>query len=147
MGKVLAERTHYTFTQWTRQQAKAFTLSVDDVSSVTREKFVPSVAGKNNGDMFTREFRNHVSRNSRGVSERFVKMPHEFIDDRTNVWRYEAFVMVGGKFLRGKSSVLQLVVAILVKADGKSLHRLAHVAGHHCHYGTRINSAGEKSSK
>src|ERR687884_56874 len=102
------------------QPRKAAPLTVHDVARVAREKLVATVAREHDRDVLARQLRNHVGRDRGGVEERLAE--------------------VASRHAR----VLQLVVAIFMKAYGEGLDGLAHVSRHEADDRARIYPAREK---
>ncbi len=74
-------------------------------------------------------------------------MPREIVDYFADVRCDKKLVMVRAVLLCSQPGVVQLVVAVLAKADGKCFDRLAHRLRHQSHYRARIDSARKKRSQ
>src|SRR5215510_8456321 len=97
--------------------------------------------------MIASQLRNHVRRNRRRICERFIEVPRELVDNRTDVWRHKKLVMICSKLSCSESRKFQFVVTVFMKADRESLYWLAHVTSHQCDNCARIDSTREERSE
>ena len=94
--------------------------------------------------MLACELRDHVGRQGARVCKRLVKMPDEVIHNIYKVGCQNELVMVRAKVPGRYPSVLELAVAVLVKAYRECFDRLVHDLRHQPDDRTRINAAREE---
>ena len=121
MRQIATERLHHIVSQQARQMCEDAALSIKRITSVSGKDFIAAIAREHNFDVLSGEFRNHISRNCRGVRKGFVEVPDQFIDLLTDVRRDDEFVMIRTKMLRGDPRVLQFIVAVFMKPIEKVL--------------------------
>src|SRR5687767_12417174 len=115
--------------------------SIESISSVTSEDLVAAIPGKDNFDVFAGEFRDHISRNRGRIGERFIEVPDQLVNDFANVGRDDELVMICCEMFGGYARILQFVVTVFVKTNGKGFHSLVCMTRHQAHDRARINTA------
>src|SRR4029434_5103016 len=122
---------------------KAAALAVERVTGVSGKDLIATVTRERHRNVLSRKFRNHVGGNCRRVGERFVEMPDQFVNHLADVRGDDELVMTRSESLRCNTRILQVVVAVFMKADRESLDGLGRVSSHQADDRARINSTGK----
>ena len=143
----LADWFHHSASYNSRQQRIPAPSTLGHVTSVTGKQLVTAIAREHDRHVVARQLRNHVGWDGGGISERLVKMPCQLIDDAANLGSNKELMVIGPKLLRRQPRVLELVVAVLVKANREGLDGLPHLMGHQRYYGARIDAPREEGAQ
>src|ERR1043166_3084523 len=130
MWETRTEGLHQSFPQQPRHTGEGASASVNNVTGITSEKFVATIARQDDGDVFAGELGNHIGGNSRRVRKGLIKMPGKLVNNAADLGSHKKLVMVGAKLFGSESGEFQFVVTVLVKTDGERLNGLTHVPSH-----------------
>ena len=136
-------------TQWNRSGGKLAPQSIRQlIAVIATQQLITGIAGQGHRHMLLGQLRDEEGRNLRRIGKRFViqlRQPWNY--GHGLLCRHIQFGMVGPQMPGYRFCMLSLVVAGLVKADGKSLDRPRRLRLHQCHHGGRIDTTGKKSAQ
>src|SRR4029077_12833136 len=103
------------------QQAEVTTLMIDDVAVVAGKQLVAAVAGENDLHMLSRQARDQIGWDGRGVGERLVEARQQLLENLEVIRLDEQRVVLGAVGLGNLPRVGQLVVPVLQEPHGEGL--------------------------
>ena len=117
---------------------------VGDVTVVSREALVPSLAGERDLDLAARESREDEHRDRRGVRERLVVGLRDRGQELGHVLPHQEHRVLGLEVTRDGARRGQLVVGVRVEADRERLDRPAAEPAHARDHRARVDAAAQE---